>query len=204
MVKAIRIYIEGGGDGKNTKTPIRQGFSRFFQELGQLARSKKIKWNIIICGSRNDAFRDFNNALIDHPDAFNILLVDAEAPVVENSPWEHLKIRDNWIPPAIDKSHSHLMVQTMEAWMIADIDALKKFYGQEFKENAIPKTKDVEKIDKDTLASSLKKATCSTTKGEYQKIKHASKLLEILDTDKVRQASSHCDNLFTTLERKIT
>lgn len=203
MVKKIRIYIEGGGDRNNTKAAIRQGFSQFFQELVQLAQSKKIKWNIIICGSRNDAFRDFNNALTSHPDAFNVLLVDAEAPVVKNSPWEHLKIRDNWIPPAIDDIHCHLMVQTIEAWMIADIDALKKFYGQGFQENAIPKIKDVEKIDKDTLASSLKKATRNTTKGEYQKIKHASKLLEILDTDKVRQASYHCDNLFRALKKKI-
>ncbi|MFN6462169.1 MAG: DUF4276 family protein [Nostoc sp. DedVER02] len=42
-------------------------------------------------------------------------------------------------------------------------------------------------------------ATRPTTKGEYQKIKHASKLLELLDVDKVRKASPDCDRLFTTL-----
>lgn len=201
MVKEIRIYIEGGGDSNNTKALIRRGFSQFFQELVQLARSKNIKWNITVCGSRNNTFRDFKNALKSHPNAFNILLVDAEAAVSKNNtPWEHLNQRDNWKAPDIDDIHCHLMVQTMEAWMIADIETLKKFYGKGFKENVISKTLNVEKIDKSILSSSLKEATRNTSKGEYQKIKHAAKLLEMLDVEKVRQASDYCNRLFETLE----
>ncbi|MEH2240495.1 DUF4276 family protein [Nostoc sp.] len=200
MVTEVRIYIEGGGDGKNTKALIRQGFSQFLKPLVEIAKSKKIKWDITICGSRNNAFRDFRNALKSHPEAFNLLLVDAEASVTTLSPWEHLKFRDNWdAPSGVDDSHCHLMVQAMEAWFISDMATLKKFYGQGFKENSIPKNANVEIIDKDSLEPSLKAATRSTTKGEYQKIKHASKLLELLDVDKVRQASSYCDRLFTTL-----
>ncbi|GAB1543406.1 DUF4276 family protein [Scytonema sp. NUACC21] len=202
MVKEIRIYLEGGGDGKNTKALIREGFSKFLQEIVELARSKKIKWAMTVCGSRNNAFRDFKNALESHPDAFNVLLVDAEAPV-KKSPWQHLSTRDNWDVPEIDDSHCHLMVQSMEAWFIADIDTLKKFYGQGFKENAIPKNPNVETIDKDSLEPCLKIATGNTTKGEYQKIKHASKLLEMLKTEKIRSASFHCDRLFTTLTQMI-
>ncbi|MEG4342536.1 DUF4276 family protein [Microcoleus sp. A003_D6] len=201
MVKEIRIYIEGGGDGKNTKSLLRQGFSSFFKELVQVARSNQIKWNMIVCGSRNNAFRDFKNALADYPKAFVILLVDSEAPVVKQSPWEHLKWRDNWDSPAgVDETHCYLMVQTMEAWFMADIDTLKRFYGQGFKENAIPRKSNVETIEKDLLERSLKAASCDTkSKGEYQKIQHASKLLEKLDVGKVRKASSECDRLFTTL-----
>lgn len=127
MVKEVRIYIEGGGDGKNTKALLRRGFSSFFKELVQVAQSKKINWNITVCGSRNNAFRDFKNALATHPDAFVILLVDSEAPVVKQSPWEHLKLRDNWDSPGVDDTHCYLMVQAMEAWFMADIDTLKKF-----------------------------------------------------------------------------
>ena len=88
----------------------------------------------------------------------------------------------------------------MEAWFIADMDTLKKYYGQGFKENSIPKNPDVEKIDKDSLVRSLKEATRNTkSKGEYQKIQHASDLLKKLDTAKVRKASKYCDRLFTTL-----
>ena len=118
MVKEIRIYIEGGGDGKNTKAPLRRGFSIFFKELVQVACSKKMKWNITVCGSRNNAFRDFNNALADRPNAFIILLVDSEVPV-KQPPWEHLKSRDNWDSPGVDDTHCYLMVQAMEAWLMA-------------------------------------------------------------------------------------
>lgn len=201
MVKEIRIYIEGGGESKDTKARLRRGFSNFFKELVEVAKSKKIKWNITLCGSRNNAFRDFKNALATHPDAFVILLVDSEAPVVKQSPWEHLKSRDNWDAPAgVDETHCYLMVQTMEAWFMADIDTLKKFYGQGFKENAIPKNINVETIDKNLLERSLKAASRGTkSKGEYQKIQHASELLEMLDVDKVRKASSECERLFKTL-----
>jgi hypothetical protein len=91
------------------------------------------------------------------------------------------------------------MVQAMEAWFMADIDTLKNFYGQGFKEKAIPKKSNVETIEKDLLEPNLKAATRDTSKGEYQKIKHASKLLGMLDVDKVRKASSECDRIFTTL-----
>ncbi|MEG3928960.1 MULTISPECIES: DUF4276 family protein [unclassified Microcoleus] len=201
MVKEIRIYIEGGGDGKNTKQLLRGGFSFFFKELVEVARSNKIKWNITVCGSRNNAFRDFKNALADHPNAFIILLVDSEAPV-KQPPWEHLKWRDNWDSPGVDDTHCYLMVQAMEAWLIADIDTLKRFYGQGFKQNEIPKNINVETIEKDLLERSLKAASRDTkSKGEYQKIQHASKLLEMLDVDKVRKASSECDRIFTTLTK---
>ena len=203
MVKEIRIYIEGGGDGKDTKAPIRRGFNNFFKELVQVARSKQIKWNITVCGSRNNAFRDFKNALADRPNAFVILLVDSEAPV-KQPPWEHLKSRDNWDSPGVDDTHCYLMVQAMEAWLMADIDTLKRFYGQGFKENAIPKKSNVETIEKDLLEPSLKAASRDTkSKGEYQKIQHASKLLEMLDIDKVSKASSECDRIFTTLTELI-
>jgi hypothetical protein len=194
MVKEIRIYIEGGGDFKNQKSLIRQGFSQFFKKLVEEVTNKRIKWNITICGTRNNAFRDFTNALKSHPDAFNILLVDSEAPVTKNSPWEHLKFRDNWDKPAeVDDENCHLMIQTMEAWFIADIATLKNFYGQGFKENTIPKNANVETIAKNNLEPTLKTATRGTTKGEYHKINHAYQLLERIDVDKVCQASPYCD-----------
>jgi hypothetical protein len=199
MVKEIQIYVEGGGDKKDTKARIREGFSGSLKDIVQIARSKRIKWQIIICGSRNSAFSDFQNALEDHRDAFNLLLVDSEAPV-KKTPWEHLKSRDNWESPGVDDNHCHLMVQAMEAWFIADIDPLKIFYGQGFKENSIPKSTNVETIHKDLLAPSLKAATSDTkSKGEYQKSKHASQLLKLLNVAKVRKESPNCDRLFTTL-----
>lgn len=202
MVREIRIYVEGGGDGKNTKALIRQGFSSFLKDIVQIARSKRIRWQLIICGSRGNAFSDFMTALETHPSAFNVLLVDSEEPV-KTKPWEHLKHRDNWDSPGVDDTHCHLMVQVMESWFVADIDALRRFYGQGFKENSIPRNLKVEDINKEALGSALKGATKDTSKGEYDKIQHGSKLLEQIDVAKVRKAAYYCDRLFTTLAQKM-
>lgn len=204
MVKEIRIYVEGGGDKKDTKARMREGFSGFLKDLSKIARSQRIKWQIIACGSRGNAFSDFKTALEAHPDAFNVLLVDSEGRVpVDTKPWEYLKKHEQWDSPGLDNAHCHLMVQAMEAWLIADTDTLKRFYGQEFKENSIPRNPKVEEIDKGSLEPSLKTASRNTSKGEYQKIQHASKLLEQLDAAKVRSSAPYCDRLFTTLAEKM-
>jgi len=96
------------------------------------------------------------------------------------------------------------MVQTMEAWLIADREALARFYGQGFGVSAIPMHSNVEQIDKSTLESALKAATRHTSKGEYHKIHHGCKLLTQLDSARVRYAALHCERLFTTLVAKMS
>jgi len=91
----------------------------------------------------------------------------------------------------------------MESWLIADIVALKKFYGQDFHENKIPDNQNVEDISKAKIDVSLRAATRNTQKGRYHKIHHGPKILELLDVQKVRKAAHHCDRLFTTLSEKI-
>lgn len=145
MVRPIRIYVEGGGDSRNIKPQPRPDFSQFLRQ----ALGKNVK--VIACGSREHTFRDFKNALKRHPNAFNVLLVDSEGPV-RKIPWLHLRERDGWQkPPHVTNEQCHLMVQMMEAWLIADIDALKKFYQQGFNAKAIPKTPNIEKISKKQL-----------------------------------------------------
>ncbi len=197
-MQEIRIYCEGGGDGPNTKDPFREGMRKFLNELYEIAREKRIRFNLIICGGRATAYENFKTALQIHPQAVNILLVDAEAPVTE-TPWEHLRQRDNWDDLGCSDEQCHLMVQMMEAWFMADPDALKAFYGQGFKANALPKNADVEQISKDTLAKSFRQAIRGTHKPEYHKIQHGAKLLGLIAPLKVRQKSRHCDRLFTTL-----
>ena len=202
MVNEIRIYVEGGGDGKDTKSLVRKGFSIFLNELKSIARGKNIGWIIIACGPRGEAKNNFFTALKSHLDSFNVLLVDSESPV-KDIPWKHLKNLDRW---DLDESHNdncHLMVQFMESWLIADVEALKKFYGQGFRKNDIPKTQNVELISKQIVESSLVKATSMTSKGKYHKIRHGPKILELLKTSIIRSKASHCDRLFTTLAKKM-
>ena len=202
MVREIRVYVEGGGDGKDTKSVVRNGFSSFLGEIIAEVRKKRIGWSIVSCGPRNAAFDNFRIALETHPEAFNILLVDSEG-AVEDKPWKFLKNRDGWSLRAGQNEQCHLMVQLMESWLIADVDALKKFYGNDFNESSIPLNPDVEKIPKQDVEISLKKATIKTQKGEYHKIHHGPKILELLDVSKVRNAAPHCDRLFNTLSEYV-
>ena len=203
MTREIRIYVEGGGDGRETKARLRQGFSAFLSQLRERARDQNIRWEVVACGSRGSTFRNYKTALDSHPDAFNVLLVDAEAAVISNQPWEHLRTQDNWDNPGVEDKHCHLMVQCMEAWLIADREAIRGYYGQGFQENALPNNPNVEAVDKDRLFDALQNATRNTTKGQYHKTRHGPEILEKVRSDEVRSKSRHCDRLFHTLLAEI-
>lgn len=203
MVSEIRIYVEGGGDRSDTKALFREGMSQFLSQLRELARSKHIRWSIIACGSRNSAFENFCNALSSHAAAFNVLLVDSEASVTALTTTAHLENRDGWSMTGIAEEQCHLMVEVMENWFLADVDALEQYYGQRFNRSAIPRNQNVEKIAKATVETSLNNATRSTQKGTYHKIQHGTQLLAKVNSAIVRDRAPYCDRLFTKLAGQI-
>ena len=206
MVSEVRIYVEGGGDAKETKAAVRHGFGEFLRALRELARARRIGWRIIACGSRQSALDDFKRALKANPEAFNLLLVDSEGPVANPAlPWQHLRQKNGWevdVPP-LRSDQCHLMVQALEAWLIADVDALDRFYGQGFNRNPIPKARNVEDVDKAALAPALKAATRGAVRGEYHKTRHAPRIMATLDVAKVRSRAPFCERLFNTLAERI-
>jgi hypothetical protein len=203
MVNEIRVYIEGGGDSRFGKDQLRKGFRIFLDDLYQEARQRGVRFHTpVLCGSRNSAFDDFRTALSSHPNAFNVLLVDAEAPVTA-TPWAHLKSRDGWDNPGVNDDCCHLMVQTMEAWFIADGDTLASYYGQGFLHSAIPANPNVENIAKTTIETALANSTRHTNKKKYTKIRDASCLLERIAPAVVRGKAPHCNRLFTVLQGKM-
>jgi hypothetical protein len=202
MVKEIRIYVEGGGDGSESKAAVQRGFGQFLHPLRQRARVRRIRWQVVACGGRNAAFDAFKTALRIHPAAFNILLVDAEG-FVAAKPWHHLSVSDGWQAPPVDPDQCHLMVQAVEAWLIADPKALADFYGQGFHARSLPARHDVESVDRRDLVPALEQATRNTSKGTYHKIEHCPKILARLDQNAVRSRAPHCDRLFHTVERLV-
>lgn len=202
MVNEIRIYVEGGGESKDTKAFLREGMSKFLQGVREAARQRNVRWNIVVCGRRNAAVEGFAIALRQHANAFNILLVDSES-AVQTGPWEHLSGRGEWAGESVGDEHCHLMAQVMEAWIIADIDALSCFYGDRFHAGPIPRNQNVEQISKEQIFIGLKAATRETQKGEYHKIRHGCLLLQRINPEVVRYAAPHCDRLFATLEANL-
>ncbi len=204
MVREILIWVEGGGN-KDTRSRMREGFNKFLNELHDLAKSKGIALRTLPCGSGSSAYKDFKLALETYPNAFNVLLIDSEGPVNRSqSPRKYLQSRyRKWNFDDVDDSQCYLMVQMMEAWFIADIAALKLYYGNGFNESPLRLNPNVEEIGKKELEAALKSAVRFTKKSKYDKTRDAPKLLELLDATTVRRASRHCDHLFTKLAEKI-
>lgn len=205
MVTEIRLHIEGGGDGKETRAALRRGFGVFLSELRESARRRSVRWSIVVCGGRHSAIRDFRIALGTHQNALNLLLIDSEGPASQAGPWEHLASQtgERWQKLDANDDQCHLMVQTMEAWIIADVDALRSYYGQRFNANALPRTRDVEQIAKGTLFAALRDATRNTQKGGYHKTRHAPQLLERIQSNIVRSRATYCARLFKVIEEAI-
>jgi len=213
----VRLYVEGGGDAALLKSACREGFSKFLSKAGLSGRMPRV----VACGSRADAYDSFCTAIRNGESA--MLLVDSEAPVVAAAqvgdaakqedrerwrPWLHLQQRqgDGWeIPDNCEDLQCHLMVQCMEAWLLADRETLKAFFGQGFKENALPvATNRIEGIGKQQLYDGLAKATrdCKT-KSAYGKGEHSFKLLALVDPAKVMEASPWARRFVETLQSRM-
>ena len=110
MINSIAIYIEGGGNTPQTLTPFRRGMSAFLKPVVDVVRQKRIRWRVIPCGGRRQAYDAFVDAIENEPDVFNVLLVDSEESVSDASPWTHLQNRegDQWTQPsAVDDARCH-------------------------------------------------------------------------------------------------
>jgi len=173
----IRIYFEGN-------KALRSGFEIFFGELRRAAREAHSTIELI---AARDGPQDYRKAGRSHPQAWNILLQDSEGPV-----------------PAQHENDTFWMVELMEAWFLADGAALADYYRDRFHPNAIGDTLDVERIPKVEVIDRLRRATSNTSKGRYDKVKHAPFLLEKLDSYKVQARARHCRQLFEAVIAKLT
>lgn len=200
----MRLYVEGGGNANVLRTACRRGFSEFLENAGFKGHMPRIT----ACGSRADAYESFCTAVRSGEAA--MLLVDSEAPVLKAAqrgdssnrqdrdqwqPWLHLQQRqgDGWTKPAGSEDlHCHLMVQCMESWFLADREVLRQFFGQGFRENALPAAANaIEQVDKGAIYKALENATLHCkTKDAYGKGEHSFKLLALIDPSKVQQASA--------------
>lgn len=200
---STKVYVEGGGNAKALRTLCRQGFREFFRKIGFEGSMPRI----IAGGSRQQAFGLFCTALKNaNSDEFVILLVDAEAPVMtENDVWDHLECRDGWVSPqGADTENTHLMVQCMESWFLADKQSLATFFGDKFNLNALPANTSIEQISKQDVLEGLKNATRGCEKkGVYGKGQHSFKILALLDPDRVINASPHAERLINAMRCRI-
>jgi hypothetical protein len=178
LVTEIRLYFEGAPE-------LSPAFKEFFGEIKTRAENKGVRFRAVSTGGKPES--DFRKGRKRNPDALNILLLDSEGP----------------IDPARHDESVYWMVQVMEAWFLADPDALARYYGEGFNRGALRKNPNVEEIPKKDVESSLKRAIKDCGKQRYHKTKHAPALLESIDPKRVRTAAPNCERLFREVLGKL-
>ncbi len=176
MVTELRVYFEGD-------KALKPGFHRFLKEIVDAARGQRCRFQLI--EANGTPIQDFIDALNTHTDAWtwNVLLLDSEEP-------READIRKKQLGNC-DQDSVFWMVRIMESWFLADVDALKTVF-KGLSEASVRGNPNVEEIPKADVLGRLNKAA----NGEYHKVKHGTKLLELIDPAKVRKAAPDCDRMF--------
>lgn len=211
--RTLTIYVEGGGDNRALLRECQRAFSLFLERAGLPPRS----FTVEACGNSQAAYENFCMALDNGENA--LLLVDSEDLVTKDfntgkpvPAWQHLAgRRDDKLarPEGASEDQAHLMVPTMEGWMLADRTRLAAYYrGKfnqgEFKDTALPGRTDVEQLTKEDINRALGNATRpNKSKGLYHKGNHSFEILEMLDPEEVARHSYHFRRLLCHLRQVL-
>lgn len=176
-----KIFLEGGGDGKDLRSRCREGFRRLLERCGFGGRMP----SLVASGGRGSAFRDFLTA---HRHAalgeFIAMLVDSEGPVADPAlPWAHLLERDGWSRPAgADDDQALLMITCMESWIAADRAALRAEFGGGLRESELPGPETLESRAPREVLGALDRAT-EACRHPYRKGERSFRALAAVDPD---------------------
>lgn len=199
---SFRIYVEGSGDTNKLQSVGREAVSKF---LSGVVPGKT--FSVHMCGGRKQAFDDFCVALENQKiGEMPLLLVDAEDPLqTEEIPWGHLRNRDGWnMPIAASDSSAYLMVQTMEAWLICDPGAWKK-WNPRADTGRLPRVhnNNVESISKPDLEAGCE-SVCKSVGKRYSKDKRLSGfgVLKFVQPGLVRENSKEAARFFDYIKEK--
>jgi len=189
-VSQIRIYFEGN---PGLKRPL-----QVFLEKADPRLKNRIK--PIPGRGRDDAIYDFLLSVHRDPSLRHVLLIDSEGPD-DGHLFDKLTREGSWRPRKVVPTERQVgwLVQIMEAWFLADQEALHAYYGSDLQANALPRNPRVEAIPKADVLSGLKAASLRSTKGGYHKGAHAARILENLDPGRVRRVADHFDQLLVVL-----
>jgi len=192
-----KLYVEGGGEGPRLDTRFREAWQRFFHRAGLAGRMPKV----VRGGGRSQTFEMFRTALANpRRGEVPLLLLDSEGPVTPGrSVWTHLKLVDDWSrPTGAHDDQAFFMVQIMETWLLADREALQRYFGAGFCADALKAWPKLESVAKDTVLKALERASagCAT---RYSKGRVSFDLLGQIDPGFVGSACPHACALLDRL-----
>ena len=189
MVAEIRIHYEGDPQ-------LKEGLHSFFGKLVFQGHSRQCRIRFIAGRGRSDAIHDFQDACQSHPSSWNVLLIDSEGPD-DGLLFARLGL------PAAQRDSVFWMVQLMESWFLADIQKLKSYYRQGFREARLTAKRDIERVPKKDVIKWIENATKATQKGKYDKTHHAPHLLGLIDPALVRKACPNCHRMSDIFEARL-
>ena len=189
MVREIRIYYEGAPQ-------LKEGFRSFFGKLVLQDYYRLCRVRFVAGAGRAEAIHDFQDACQSHPSSWNVLLIDSEGP-------DDTQLFARLGLPAAQRDSVFWMVQLMESWFLADIQALKGDYRKGFQEARLIVKRDIERVHKNDVIKWLEDATKATQKGKYDKTAHAPRLLGLIDPALVRKACPNCRRIFEVFHARL-
>ncbi len=201
MTEPLTVYVEGGGDRPDLRTRCRRAFAKFFQKAGCAGV------RVVACGSGHQAYQCYREAL--GKGGQPLLLLDAEGPLPrpgKDGPtpsWELLARLKKHSKKSRRPEHArdddlHFMVQCMEAWFLADHDAIVQVFPGA-RPDKLPQRPQVEEVPKAHVLEGLKEATRNVRKGPYRKGRLAFDVLERIDPDRARVRAPWLDRLLRRL-----
>jgi len=198
MVAEVTIHFEGHSN-------LRPGFHKLFEPHVNHARQQKIRFNLIAGGSRTEAAKDFLRSCRSQPFNVNVLLIDSEGPISDTATAiQSLRSLSFWDGSVVfDNDQVNLMVQAMEAWFIADPQALINHFGRDFNIKALPSPQNAESVSPSDLATAIREGLRNSGRRRYDKVTDGVKLLQLIDRVKVGQNCRHFQRLMDYLSREI-
>ncbi|MEY3444608.1 MAG: hypothetical protein RLZZ519_2889 [Bacteroidota bacterium] len=209
-MKRVCLIVEGAGNSKADKSRLVEAFSKLLENAGFQRGSKP---TIIAAGGRDQALSDFKATLSERQrPGFPILLVDSEDPVaykdisLDAPVWQHLKNRDKWEKPhGAENNQVVLMVTSMETWIAADHEVLKKQFKSGFNEKKLPSLLNLESRSRKEVLAALEAATkdCGRDR-QYAKGEISFKLIAMLNPATLQQHLPHFQRFIAVLKHHLS
>jgi hypothetical protein len=196
-----RIYLEGGGDTRDTLARCREGFRKLLENCGFTGRMPRL----FASGGRGTAYDDFKTA---HESSvagdYVAMLIDSEEPMADiEKTWAHLaKYGPGKKPKGAHDDQVLLMVTCMETWIVADRAALAAHYGAELREKALSPLVNLEDRQRHDVQDCLTRATrkCGNA---YAKGKRSFEILKKLDPEALAKQLPSCARVRRILNKKL-